>query len=77
MELHGQKICDYFTRTDGFGGGGGDGRRWDCIDEWGDVPFVVRAKVQGKWVLVGHCYLHGIMQGEAFDKGQCENMVLA
>lgn len=43
----------------------------------GDVPFVVRVKEQGKWVLVGHCYVHGIMKGEPFDEGQCENMVLA
>jgi hypothetical protein len=32
---------------------------------WGDTPFVVRS-MDGYRILVGVCYLHGIMFGEAF-----------
>jgi Heterokaryon incompatibility protein (HET) len=29
-----------------------------------------------KWRLVGDAYIHGIMDGEAFDEGSCESMIL-
>lgn len=31
------------------------------------VPFILRARSDGKFTLVGEAYVHGIMQGEAFD----------
>lgn len=31
------------------------------------VPFILRARSDGKFKLVGEAYVHGIMQGEAFD----------
>jgi len=30
-----------------------------------DVPMVLRQRGGGKWSLVGECYVHGIMKGEA------------
>jgi hypothetical protein len=32
------------------------------------VPFVLRPQENGKHVLVGDCYVHGIMHGEAFER---------
>lgn len=32
------------------------------------VPFVLRPQETGKHVLVGDCYVHGIMHGEAFER---------
>ncbi|KAJ3548372.1 hypothetical protein NM208_g1031 [Fusarium decemcellulare] len=32
-----------------------------------DVPFVLRKKDDGRYLLVGECYMHGIMNGEALD----------
>ena len=48
-------------------------RRGDMIVvfEGGEIPFVIRA-VEGRddcFELVGECYLHGIMAGEAWDDG--------
>ncbi|KAE9367241.1 HET-domain-containing protein, partial [Stipitochalara longipes BDJ] len=37
-----------------------------CIILGCDVPFIVRED-DGKYVLVGECYIHGIMDGEAMD----------
>jgi hypothetical protein len=37
-----------------------------CIILGCDVPFIVREDY-GKYVLVGECYIHGIMDGEAMD----------
>jgi hypothetical protein len=35
------------------------------------VPLVLRTAADGlKWNLIGHCYVHGIMRGEAFDEDQ-------
>jgi hypothetical protein len=42
----------------------------------GAVPFVLRAAPDGCWQLVGECYVHGIMNGEAFDAKQCTDIVL-
>ena len=39
----------------------------------GSVPFVVRDE-SGTKRLVGEVYIHGIMKGEAFDEGQCEDI---
>jgi hypothetical protein len=37
----------------------------------GNVPFVLRPAEGSTWTLVGHCYIHGIMDGEAFDERKC------
>ncbi|KAK4112855.1 hypothetical protein N656DRAFT_798040 [Canariomyces notabilis] len=42
----------------------------------GAVPFVLRSAPDGCWQLVGECYVHGIMNGEAFDAKQCTDIVL-
>jgi hypothetical protein len=42
----------------------------------GDVPFVLRQRGDGTFVFVGHCYLHGVMNGEAYEEDKCEDMVL-
>ncbi|KAF4617059.1 hypothetical protein G7Y89_g15091 [Cudoniella acicularis] len=34
-----------------------------------DVPMVLRPRGEGKWRLVGECYVHGIMRGEAVRNG--------
>ena len=36
----------------------------------GRLPFVLRSR-GGPWELIGPCYIHGIMYGEAFDESQC------
>ncbi len=41
----------------------------------GALPFVLRAK-DGDWELVGDCYVHGTMDGEAFDEEKCKEMWL-
>ncbi|KAF2964103.1 hypothetical protein GQX73_g9476 [Xylaria multiplex] len=36
------------------------------------APLMLRPRPQnGKWELLGDCYVHGIMQGEAFDETRC------
>ena len=39
----------------------------------GALPFVLRAK-GGDWELIGDCYVHGTMNGEAFDEEKCTEM---
>ena len=39
----------------------------------GSVPFIVREE-NGTMRLVGEAYIHGIMKGEAFDEGKCQNI---
>ena len=36
----------------------------------GRLPFVLRSR-GGPWELIGPCYIHGVMYGEAFDESQC------
>ncbi|KAE8441123.1 hypothetical protein EG329_005835 [Mollisiaceae sp. DMI_Dod_QoI] len=42
-------------------------KKWDEV--WviagADVPMVLRPRGNGEWSLVGECYVHGIMEGEA------------
>lgn len=33
----------------------------------GRTPFLLRRKDNGAWILVGECYVHGMMNGEVFD----------
>ncbi|SCV57500.1 uncharacterized protein FFB14_15174 [Fusarium fujikuroi] len=40
-----------------------------CILYGSDVPFVVKKEAEGKYSLVGECYMHGIMEGEALELG--------
>ncbi|KAI8635512.1 heterokaryon incompatibility protein-domain-containing protein [Xylariaceae sp. FL1651] len=41
------------------------------------APLLLRPQPQnGKWELLGDCYVHGIMQGEAFDETKCETFVV-
>lgn len=42
----------------------------------GDVPFILCPAEESTWSLIGHCYIHGIMDGEVFDETKCERMVL-
>jgi hypothetical protein len=39
----------------------------------GKLPFVVRREEEN-WVIVGSCYIHGIMNGEDFDDARCRTM---
>lgn len=45
----------------------------DCITvlTGGRTPFLLRP-VGGQYRLVGHCYVHGIMDGEAFPVDESE-----
>ena len=40
------------------------------------VPLILRPGESG-WELIGDCYVHGIMQGEAFDAAKCENLIIS
>lgn len=37
------------------------------------IPFVLRRLVEGTYKLIGHCYVYGIMDGEAFTTGSNSN----
>lgn len=37
-----------------------------CIPAGSAVPFVIRLREKGMYEVIGECYVHGIMQGEAF-----------
>lgn len=41
-----------------------------AILKGGRLPFVLRSR-GGPWELIGACYVHGIMHGEAFDEDSC------
>ncbi|CAI6092927.1 unnamed protein product [Clonostachys chloroleuca] len=38
------------------------------------VPFILRPQAEGRYSVVGDCYLHGIMDGEAWDEGRAVTM---
>lgn len=44
-----------------------------CILYGADVPFVIRREGGGKYSLVGECYMHGIMNGEAFRMAELKD----
>ncbi|KAI2628486.1 heterokaryon incompatibility protein-domain-containing protein [Hypoxylon sp. NC1633] len=43
--------------------------------EGSKVPLVLRLQVKG-WELIGDCYMHGIMQGEAFNIVKCNQITI-
>jgi hypothetical protein len=64
----------FFTTTKGFIGLG------PCMAQKGDrialiegckVPLALRPKGTTGWELVGECYIHGVMNGEAFQPDNC------
>jgi hypothetical protein len=44
---------------------------WIGVFKGGNFPLVIRPDGL-HWQLIGECYVHGIMQGEAWDEGKCE-----
>lgn len=52
-----------------------DTRRGDVVALFAGsrVPLIIRPTGQ-RWRLVGECYIHGVMDGEAFDEGGCKCM---
>ena len=42
----------------------------------GMVPLVIRS-LEDKWELVGDCYVHGIMHGEAYSAQRCSVLWIA
>ena len=48
----------------------------DCVAivKGAKVPLILRPMDDAKWELIGDCYIHGIMHGEAFNKEKCEDM---
>ncbi|PMD29684.1 hypothetical protein L207DRAFT_444914, partial [Hyaloscypha variabilis F] len=50
-----------------------------CIFLGGNVPFVLRARNDSKYQLIGECYVHGVMDGEALkgiDNNDLEDFVI-
>jgi len=45
-----------------------------CIFKGGSVPFVVRENANGYYQLIGECYIHGIMDGEAMEREDLKNL---
>ena len=43
-----------------------------CVFLGGAAPFVIRKNVSGHYSLVGECYIHGSMDGEAIDMESVE-----
>jgi hypothetical protein len=43
-----------------------------CVVRMCDIPLLLRqaSEGSGKYNLVGECYVHGIMDGEAVDEGK-------
>ncbi|KAJ5261074.1 HET-domain-containing protein [Penicillium angulare] len=46
------------------------------ILEGSRVPFILRKVDGGFWKVIGECYIHGIMYGEAFDSQKCMKIIL-
>ena len=40
----------------------------------GKLPFIVRPNGVSGWEVIGDCYLHGVMHGEAWDEVRCGKM---
>jgi len=44
--------------------------------EGSKVPIIIRKRIGGHGTLIGDAYIHGIMYGEAFNRSNCENLML-
>lgn len=66
------------TKHGSLGLGPNTTRAGDCVTilEGGKVPIVLTEVSPARWLLVGESYVHGIMQGEAFDNAQSVPFVL-
>lgn len=66
------------TKRGAIGLGPNTTRVGDCVTilEGGKVPIILREVSSLRWTLVGESYVHGIMQGEAFDSKQSRPFVL-
>lgn len=40
------------------------------------VPLVMRPHTDDKWQLIGDCYVHGVMHGEAFREDECAEIMI-
>ena len=61
---------DLFISEKGFLGLGlknTDASDFVCIFLGGHVPFVLRSQKDGKYQLIGECYVHGVMDGKAMN----------
>ncbi|KAF2833351.1 hypothetical protein CC86DRAFT_399978 [Ophiobolus disseminans] len=38
-----------------------------CILHWSEVPHVIRSQGDGTYTVIGECYVHGVMHGEALE----------
>jgi len=45
-----------------------------CIFKGGSVPFLVRKDVDDHYQLIGECYIHGIMDGEAMERDDLKSL---
>jgi hypothetical protein len=46
-----------------------------ALCEGSSMPLILR-EVNDTWMLIGDCYVHGVMNGEAFDGGMCRMIAL-
>jgi hypothetical protein len=44
-----------------------------ALFEGGKLPFVIRQRREN-WMIIGPCYIHGMMDGEAFTEEKCSTM---
>ncbi|KAH8588895.1 hypothetical protein B0O99DRAFT_638208 [Bisporella sp. PMI_857] len=56
----------------------GDIRQGDevWLLEGSKVPLIIRKRIEGHGSLIGDAYIHGIMYGEAFNRSNCESLML-
>ena len=47
-----------------------------CVLHGSEVPYVVRLQEDGIYVVIGECYVHGIMHGEALQLPHYEPQIL-
>ena len=46
-----------------------------CILFGSDFPFIVRQTADDAFQLIGECYVHGLMKGEALERVETEDFV--
>lgn len=46
-----------------------------CLFLGGSVPYIIRPTKRRKYQLLGECYIHGIMDGEAFEKADAADIL--